>query len=153
MFSICCLYFISKTLGNASKGQAERDLCMIWGILFVVSQICTWNLYAYDLFYLGSMEPFFDLWPEDYHEEYVEDIVKEELRKADNTHQRLEQLEQVRENGLVNDSEYQQKKEEIVLQIGVAQSCPILTKIWDDHDEELQKYWKERRKEEEECCP
>jgi len=157
MFSICCLHFLSKELDNAfpaadSEGQAERDLCMMWGILFVVSQICTWTPFAYDVFYLGSIGPFFDTWPED-DGRYPEDIVKEELRKADTTQQRLEQLEQLREKGLVNDSEYQQKKEEIVLQIEAAQNAGvILTKIWDDHDEEMQKNW-EKCDNEDGCCP
>ena len=105
---------------------------MMWGILFVVSQIFTWTPFAYDVNYLGPWRH----WPhgpENGRE--PEDIVKEELRKADTTQQRLEQLEQLREKGLVNDSEYQQKKEEIVLQIEAAQNVGvILTKIWDDHE-------------------
>jgi len=106
---------------DSDAGQNKRDLCSLYMGIYCGSFSLTWCLLAYDVDFVGAL-CFFSAWPDEDEEVELDWLDPNHnataapgVAPADavvvSTTQRLNE---VREKGLINDSEYREKKAEIM---------------------------------------
>lgn len=106
---------------DSDAAQNKRDLCSLYMGLYCGSFIFTWALLAYDVDYVGALW-FFHTWPDEDEEVKLDTelgvapdaVVVPTTQRLVPTTQRLNDLEELREKGLINPREYQEKKAEIM---------------------------------------